>query len=104
MLNHVLIIPDCNRRFAKQKHIDEGIVYKFISDYTTTGIIKYFLIEKKIKELSIFGISRHNVLNRTKKDLENIYDAQVDLYKKWGKDEELINAKIKFQFVGDKKL
>ncbi len=62
----------------------------------------FFLIEKKISELSIFAISRHNVLNRNKKDLENIYEAQIELYKKWGKDEEMKKAGIRFSFVGDK--
>jgi undecaprenyl diphosphate synthase len=103
MINHVLVIPDGNRRFAKSKNIDLGVVYKFISDYTTTGIIKFFLLDKNAKELTIFGISHDNVLKRDKKDLNPIYDAQIDLYEKWLKDKALI-SKIKFNFVGDRQI
>jgi undecaprenyl diphosphate synthase len=103
MINHVLVIPDGNRRFAKSKDIDLGVVYKFISDYTTTGLIKFFLLEKNAKELTIFGISRDNVIKREKKDLDPIYDAQIDLYKKWLNDKEII-SKVKFTFPGDKQL
>jgi len=103
MINHVLVIPDGNRRFAKSKNMDLGVVYKFISDYTTTGVIKFFLLDKNAKELSIFGISRDNVLKRDKKDLDPIYDAQIDLYGKWLKDKDII-SKVKFNFIGDKKL
>ena len=103
MINHVLVIPDGNRRFAKSKDIDLGVVYKFISDYTTTGLLKFFLIDKHAKELTIFGISRDNVLQRDKKDLNPIYEAQLDLYSRWLKDKEL-TSKIKFNFLGDKQL
>jgi len=103
MINHVLVIPDGNRRFARTKDISLGVVYKFISDYTTTGLLKFFLLEENSKELTIFGISRDNVLKRDKKDIDPIYDAQIDLYGKWMKDSELI-SRIKFNFVGDKQI
>jgi len=103
MIDHVLVIPDGNRRFANSKNIDLGVVYKFISDYTTTGLIKFFLLGHNSKELTIYGVSRDNVLKRSKKDLDPIYDAQIDLYSRWLKDKE-INSKVKFKFIGDKQL
>ena len=101
MIRHVLVIPDGNRRFAKSKNMDLGVVYKFISDYTTTGLIKFFLLEKNSHELTIFGISRDNVLKRTKEDLEPIYDAQIDLYNKWLENKAIVK-KVKFNFIGDR--
>ena len=103
MINHVLVIPDGNRRFARSKNMDLGVVYKFISDYTTTGLIKFFLLGNNSKELTIYGISRDNVLKRSKKDLDPIYDAQIDLYSRWLKDKE-ITSKVKFRFIGDTKI
>ena len=103
MIPHVLVIPDGNRRFAKSKNMDLGVVYKFISDYTTTGLIKFFLLGHNSKELTIYGVSRDNVLKRSKKDLEPIYDAQTDLYSRWLKDKE-ITSKVKFRFIGDRKI
>lgn len=103
MLNHVLIIPDGNRRFANLRNIDVGVVYRFISDYTTTGLLKFFLLEKKIPELTIFAISRDNVLNRKKEELQAIYEAQIELYDKWLNNNQ-INSEIRFNCIGDKKL
>jgi len=103
MINHVLVIPDGNRRFARSKNMDLGVVYKFISDYTTTGLIKFFLLGHNSKELTIYGVSRDNVLKRSKKDLDPIYDAQIDLYSRWLKDKE-ITSKVKFRFIGDRKI
>ena len=101
MLNHVLIIPDGNRRYAEQKDIDPKVVYKWISDNTTTEIIRFFVVQKKIKELSIFAISRNNVLNRKKEHLQDIYDAQTTLYEEWAKNKSFAKAGIKFNFIGD---
>ena len=103
MTNHVLVIPDGNRRFARSKNMDLGVVYKFISDYTTTGLIKFFLLGHNSKELTIYGVSRDNVLKRSKKDLDPIYDAQIDLYSRWLKDKE-ITSKVKFRFIGERKI
>ena len=103
MINHVLVIPDGNRRFARSKNMDLGVVYKFISDYTTTGLIKFFLLGHNSKELTIYGVSRDNVLKRSKKDLDPIYDAQIDLYSRWLKDKE-ITSKVKFRFIGERKI
>lgn len=102
-LKHVLVIPDGNRRYARQKDIDIPVVYKFISDNTTTELLKYFLIRKGIPELSFFAIARNNVLKRNDKDLDYIYEAQIDAYNTWLKISPF-NSKIKFRFIGDLEL
>ncbi len=104
MLKHVLVIPDGNRRYAKAKNIDAKVVYKFISDHITTQLVKYFLIDKNVKELSIFAISRNNVLKRKKESLEDIFHAQIELYNEWAKNKEFREAKIRFNFAGDREL
>lgn len=96
----MFIIPDGNRRYAKQKNIDINVVYTYISDDITTKMIKYLLIEKRIDELTIFGISRDNVLKRKEADLNPIYDAQIRAYKQWEKNDSL-SKNISFRFIGD---
>lgn len=95
-----MVIPDGNRRYGTHKNIDLRVVYKFISDNITTELLKYFLIKKKLAELSFFAIARNNVLNRTEKDLSDIYEAQISAYEAWLKIQPF-NSKIKFRFVGD---
>jgi undecaprenyl diphosphate synthase len=100
---HVLIIPDGNRRYAKQKNLDISVVYTYISDDITTKIIKYLLIDKNVDEFTIFGISRDNVLKRNSQDLNPIYGAQISAYKQWEKSSSLLKN-ISFRFIGDLKL
>lgn len=100
-LNHVLIIPDGNRRYAKQKNIDTKVVYRRISDFTTTELIKFFVISKKLKELSVFGISRNNVLKRGDAGLGEIFETQAYLAKEWAKNKSFTKAGVRFKLVGD---
>lgn len=100
MLNHVLIIPDGNRRYAKAKNIDLNVVYKYISDDITTKLIKYLIIDKKISEMSFFAISRANVVKRSREDLKGIFEAQVGAYDNWSKNKALTDH-IRFRFIGD---
>ncbi|MCP4135208.1 MAG: undecaprenyl diphosphate synthase family protein [bacterium] len=103
-LNHILLLPDGNRRYAEQEGIPLDKLYKDQSDEVTTNIIKFLLIEKKIPELSIWGISKSNVLQRTESDMQAIYDAQIHAYEIWLKDEEMKQAGIRFKFIGDAEL
>lgn len=101
MPKHIFIIPDGNRRYAKIKNISLSVLYKHISDVVTTDTIKHLLIHKRIPEVSVWGISRNNVMKRNENELSAIYDAQIHAYNLWLKDREIIDARIKFKFVGD---
>lgn len=101
--NHVLIIPDGNRRYAEKNKIGIGVIYKHISDNVTTKLLKHLLLSKAIPELTFFGISRDNVVKREEEDLQSIYEAQIKLYSNWLNDSEL-NKKVRFNFIGDKVL
>ncbi|PIU21561.1 MAG: hypothetical protein COT15_01800 [Candidatus Diapherotrites archaeon CG08_land_8_20_14_0_20_34_12] len=98
--NHILIIPDGNRRYAKGKNLDLKVVYKHIADHVTTELIDYLLLKRKIKELSFFAIARNNVLQREGLGLKEICDAQVAAYDSWLKNKEFLKN-IKFKFIGD---
>jgi hypothetical protein len=60
MLNHVLIVPDGNRRYAKKKDIDISVVYKYISDDITTKLIKEQLGEDF--NVACVGIAGENLV------------------------------------------
>jgi len=101
MLKHIFVIPDGNRRYADKKNISYDVLYKYISEDVTTRTINHILIKRKIPELTIFGISRTNVLERPKEQLNGILLAQTRAYGKWLKINMFKEAKIRFRFIGD---
>ena len=104
-LQHVLIIPDGNRRWAKENNITHEEVYRIAAEEITPLIIRHFLVEKRAKELTFFMISRDNLLKR---DIENdifpILEAQRKMYEKFLADQTFAKVGIRFRFVGDEQL
>lgn len=101
-LSHILIIPDGNRRFADSHNITYDTIYKLVAVNTTLRLIEEILLERDIRELSIFMLSRNNVLKRSREDLQPIFSAQTEAYSKLLKNKKISDAKIKFNFVGDR--
>lgn len=101
MLKHILIIPDGNRRYADERDISYNVLYKYIAEEVTARIINHILIKRKIPELTIFGVSRNNVLERPKEQLKEILLAQTRAYGKWLKINLFEEAQIRFRFIGD---
>lgn len=103
-LNHIFVIPDGNRRWADMRNMSYSILYKYIAENVTTNLVEHVLINKKIPELTIFGLSRKNVLDRDQKQVESICDAQITAYDKWANNGIFENAEIRFRFIGDRSI
>ncbi len=104
-LGHVLIIPDGNRRWAKEKGLSYEEVYKIAAEKTTPLIINYFLVEGRASELTFFMAARNNLLKRDiVTEVMPILEAQKRLYVLLLRDERIKAAKIRFRFIGDKTL
>ncbi len=96
-LNHIAIIIDGNRRYAK-KHAWE--VWKgHDSGAETLNKLFDWCKELGIKELTIYALSTEN-LNREKKEV----DALLDLFRRWfGKfkqDKRIPENQVKVRFIG----
>ena len=101
MLKHVLIIPDGNRRYAKERGLSYEEVYDYAVIDLTTKLIKFFLIEKQIHQITIYGVSLNNILKRNSKAIEPILESQVAAYDVWLKDADFKKAKVSFNFIGE---
>jgi len=101
---HILVIPDGNRRWAKlnKKPLDE--TYNYALSTITTNLISTILIKNKIEILSLYIISRKNIINRTKKQVAPILDNEINVFNEWIENKKFENAKIKFKLIGDLKI
>jgi len=96
---HVLIIPDGNRRWARERGLSASFGH-----YTSTSderIIELFLEAKRmgIKHLSLWGFSTEN-WKRDQREIKAIFDL---VYKKIDKLKELAHKhRIRFRHIGRK--
>lgn len=103
-LKHVLIIPDGNRRYARENNKNLGEVYGVSSMRVTKLIIEFFLVAKKINEVSFFAISRDNLLKRKSLELDPIFEAHYNTYRGWLASNFFLENDISINFYGDKEL
>lgn len=97
-VNHIAIIIDGNRRWAKEHGLkpwqghEEGAkkVENFIDD----------CISEEIKEITIYALSTEN-LKRDKIELEFLFKLFKEWFKKMKKDDRIEKNKIKIKFIGD---
>ncbi|HIH09602.1 MAG TPA: undecaprenyl diphosphate synthase family protein [Candidatus Diapherotrites archaeon] len=99
IIRHVLIIPDGNRRWAKKNNKSLKETYKHALLAVTTKLIESILIENKVKILTIFIISRDNVLKRKAVELKPIIDNEILTFNEWMRNEKFRRAGIKFKFI-----
>jgi len=103
-INHVLIIPDGNRRWAKENGKTLEETYEYALSTVTTKLIDFFLAENNANILSIYIISRRNMKNRDKHHVKPILENEKKVFEEWKNNEKFKKAKIKFKFIGDLKL
>jgi len=102
MINHIGLIPDGNRRWARKRglNIFEGhkIGAKKIEEF-----IKW-CIELGIKKVSVYILSIENFKKRDKKEINNLLNLIQEYLKKWEKGEfwEFISKhKIQIRILGN---
>ena len=96
---HVSIIPDGNRRWAKQHGMDEIEGHKKAGAYEN---MKALLAEAKklnLKYLTFWGFSTEN-WKRSKNEVESLFAIMNGLLEKMGDD--LVAQKIRFRHLGRK--
>ena len=98
-LNHVAIIPDGNRRWAKEQSLRP-----------TAGHEKGFEIFKDVARearklgipyLTALGLSRDNTLKRSVRELKFLYTRFQENFEKLLQDKELHEDKVKVRVLGE---
>lgn len=96
-LNHVAIIIDGNRRYAKRKALEVWKGHDFGAE-TVEKTIEW-CNDLKIKELTFYALSHEN-LKRDKLEVDALMNLMRRWFKKLKSDERIKKNKIKIKFIG----
>lgn len=103
--NHVAIIPDGNRRWAKKKNLASSIGHKYAFSGHEKGasaseeIIKKAL-EMKIPYVTIWGSSLDNIIKRSKAEVNCLFKIFKEEFEKIAKEERIHKNKVKIEVIG----
>ena len=98
-LNHLAIVMDGNRRWAKQRGLLPWDGHK--EGAKTIGKAVDFCLDKQIKFLSLYTFSLENV-NRSEEEKSNLFSMIVQYFEK--SKAELLSRDIRVRVIGDKTL
>ncbi|HOF42283.1 MAG TPA: polyprenyl diphosphate synthase [Candidatus Moranbacteria bacterium] len=96
--NHVAIIPDGNRRWAKQRGLKpwEG----HIEGAKNTENLMKKALEMKIKCLSLWGSSLENLKKRPIEEKKALLEIYAQYFEKLSKSKEVHENEVKINFIG----
>ena len=95
---HVAIIPDGNRRWAKEKGKPTAEGHRYAAQTTLPNLINE-LIRLDIKYFTFWALSTENLVGRNKEELNNLFDLTRYFLK--SKSGEFKKKKIQFRTIGD---
>ena len=97
--NHVAVIPDGNRRWAKKKALASFVGHEKGGD-ASEEIIKKSL-EMHIPYLTIWGSSLDNVLKRSKNEVNYLFKIFQTEFEKIAEDENIHKKKVRIEVIGE---
>ena len=97
-LNHLAIILDGNRRFAKSKGLPSYKGHEAGAEKVEK--LLEWAKEFEIRELTFYILSTEN-LKRDKKELNYLFNLFKKWFKKFKKDKRIHENKVRIKFIGD---
>ncbi|MBI2629478.1 di-trans,poly-cis-decaprenylcistransferase [Candidatus Pacearchaeota archaeon] len=97
-LNHLAIILDGNRRYAKNKNLPVHKGHEFGAK--TLDKLLNWCKKLSIKEMTLYVLSTEN-LKRDKTELNFMFSLFKKWFKKFKKDKRVKEDKVKIRFIGD---
>lgn len=97
---NIVLIPDGNRRYAKKHHLNYSEIYQKSAEKVDMSM-KFFLSRNDVSSFAVYGLSYDNVLRRSAQELDPVYKAQIEQYKRWSHDGFFDVNKIKVKFAGE---
>jgi tritrans,polycis-undecaprenyl-diphosphate synthase [geranylgeranyl-diphosphate specific] len=102
-MDHMMLIPDGDRRYAKKAGISNFEAYSKASK-VVTNLVKWVLVDNNVKEFTFFGLSYNNIVKRKDEDLEPILKVQTNALNAFAEDKWVHDNKIKVLVHGQKHL
>jgi tritrans,polycis-undecaprenyl-diphosphate synthase [geranylgeranyl-diphosphate specific] len=99
--NHIAIIQDGNRRFARSQGIDTSAGHRAGAD--TTERMLDWVCELGIPHLSIYSFSTEN-FNRPKKEVEELFALFQEMLRRVPADERVHRHGLRVRVLGDRAL
>lgn len=96
--NHVALIPDGNRRWAKEKNLPSFIGHQKGAE--TLEKIIYKFLEFKIPYLTFWGTSLDNITKRSKTEVNYLFNIFEEQFNKIADDKEIHKNQVKIEVVG----
>ncbi|MDD5569184.1 MAG: polyprenyl diphosphate synthase [Candidatus Pacebacteria bacterium] len=96
--NHIALIPDGNRRWAKRKGLSAMFGHEKGAETLEKVLDK--ALELKIPYFTFWGLSLDNVLKRPKKEIDFIYKIIERQFNKLADDERVHKNKVKITAIG----
>lgn len=100
MLNHIALIPDGNRRYAKKAGLSLEEAYALAAS-KVTDFVQWCVEDLHARTVTVYMLSRDNVAMRGQDVIRPIYDAQVKVYNYWATDDFFHRNRICVKFAGD---
>lgn len=96
---HIALIPDGNRRWANKKRLPSIIGHTKGSEALEKILNK--ALELKIPYFTFWGSSLDNITNRSKKEVNYLFDIFEKQFKKLAKDKRTHENKVRVRVIGE---
>ena len=96
--NHVVIVPDGNRRWAKKRGLPGWKGHVAGAEKTREQVRVAF--DMGIKCLSWWGGSWDNLTKRSKIEISNLFKIYEKYFRELAKEKEIYQSKIKVNIIG----
>ena len=96
---HVAIIPDGNRRWAKEHKLDVWLGHKKGAE--SLDMLADVIIELNIPHLSFWGSSKDNLIKRSEAEVKFLLNMFKKKFLELSENEKIHNNKIKINIFGD---
>ena len=97
-ISHIAIIPDGNRRWARERKLPEVEGHRISVEKIAPNIIDY-LQKIGIKYVTFWGLSTENFKNRNKNELDQLFILMKLMFNK--KVNQLAKKNVRIKIIGD---
>lgn len=96
--NHVALIPDGNRRWAKER--DRPVFFGHRQGAKQTEEIIKIALELEIPCITFWGCSVNNITKRKKQEIKFLFNIFESHFKKLLKNEDIYKKEVRVRFLG----